>query len=98
MHRISKQPHNQPAATDNSGTEKMTLTSYTKYVLNEGCEIVVNIANFFGFNEKQMAKLAKAGATFDERRGWMIEMSQSDYKQKCQALRGFEMGYFIMKH
>lgn len=76
----------------------MTLTSYTKYVLNEGNEIIVKVANFFGFDEKRIAKLIKAGATFNENRGWLIEMSQSDYQQKCKALRGFQMEYFTMKH
>ena len=74
----------------------MTLTTYTKYVLNHGCEIIVNVANFFGFNQKQIEKLTAAGARFDAKDGWMIHMTKDDYQQKCKALKGFQMGYFIM--
>ena len=74
----------------------MTLTSYTKYVLNQGCEIIVNVANLYGFNEKQIAKLTSAGARFENNDGWMINMTKANYQQKCKALKGFQMGYFIM--
>ena len=74
----------------------MTLTSYTKYVLNEGNEIIVKVANFFGFDEKQTAKLIKAGAIFNENKGWSIRMTKEDYLQKCKALKGFQMEYFTM--
>ena len=76
----------------------MTLTNYTKYVINEGEQIIVKIENLFGFNEKQIAKLQIAGATFNPERGWEIEMSKANYLQKCKALRGFQMEYFRMKH
>ena len=84
------------AATRNSGKKDMTLTSYTKYVLNEGNEIIVKVANFFGFDEKQIAKLIKAGAIFNENKGWSIRMTKEDYLQKCKALKGFQMEYFTM--
>ena len=76
----------------------MTLTSYTKYVLNEGCEIIVKVANFFGFDEKQIAKLIKEGARFEDNKGWVINMTKADYLEKCKALKGFQMEYFTMAH
>lgn len=74
----------------------MTLTSYTKYCLENGKVIVVNIANLFGFNERQVAKLQNAGA-FNEDGEWMVEMNKDNYQAICKSLKGFKMGYFIMK-
>ena len=74
----------------------MTLTSYTKYCLENGKVIVVNIANLFGFNERQVAKLQNAGA-FKEDGEWMVEMNKDNYQAICKSLKGFKMGYFIMK-
>lgn len=74
----------------------MTLTSYTKYCLKNGKVIVVNIANLFGFNERQVAKLQNAGA-FNEDGEWMVEMNKDNYQAICKSLKGFKMGYFIMK-
>lgn len=74
----------------------MKLTSYTKYVLKEGSEIVVKIANPFGFSEKQIARLIKAGARFEDNEGWVINMTEADRLKKCQTLKSFEMEYFTM--
>ena len=75
----------------------MTLTSYTKYCLENGKEIILNIANWYGFNEKQIAKLQNAGARLDENGEWMVDMNKDNYQAICKSLRGFQMGYFTMK-
>lgn len=75
----------------------MKLTSYTKYCLEHNVEIVLVIANFYGFNEKQILKLENAGARFDPESGWVVDMNKANYKDICKKLRGFEMECFMYK-
>lgn len=75
----------------------MKLTSYTKYCLEHNVEIVLVIANPFGFDKKQILKLENAGAKFDTERGWVVDMNKGNYKDICKNLRGFYMEYFMYK-
>ena len=75
----------------------MILTSYTKYYLEQNQEIVLVIANPYGFNTKQTKKLENAGARFDNERGWIVDMNKENYKEICNNLKGFQMECFLMK-
>lgn len=75
----------------------MTLTNYTKYCLENGREIILGIANWYGFNEKQIAKLKNAGARLNKYGEWVVDMNKYNYQAICKSLRGFHMGYFQMK-
>lgn len=76
----------------------MKLTKYTKYVLEDGGEITVKIANT-GFSAACVAKLESVGAYYKEGRGWLIDLNKENYQKRCYALgAGFKMEYFTMKH
>ena len=75
----------------------MKITSYTKFYLEQGKEIVLVIANPYGFNAVQTKTIEDAGARFDNERGWVVDMNKNNYKDICKKLKGFEMDCFLMK-
>lgn len=72
----------------------MTLTSYTKYCLENGDKL-----NVFVIVEratpKQLQALINCDAKYDTHKGyWFVEMTKEDYIAKCQVLRGLQMAFF----
>ena len=72
----------------------MTLTSYTKYCLEQGDKL-----NVFVIVERatpaQLQAMKNCGAKYDTQKGcWFIEMTKDNYKAKCKALRGLQMEFF----
>ena len=82
---------------DKQRKQIMKLTSYTKFYLEQGKEIVLVISNPYGFDEKQKKQLENAGARFDNERGWVVDMNKENYKGICKKLKGFQMECFMMK-
>lgn len=72
----------------------MTLTSYTKYCLENGDKL-----NVFMMAERatpaQLQAMTNCDAKWNEQRGrWFVEMTKENYKAKCKALRGLKMEFF----
>jgi hypothetical protein len=72
----------------------MTLTSYTKYCLENGDKL-----NVFVIVERatpaQLQALTNCDAKYDKQQGyWFVEMAKENYKAKCKALRGLKMAFF----
>ena len=72
----------------------MTLTSYTKYSLENGDKL-----NVFVIVERatpaQLQGMINCDAKYDTQKGyWFVEMTKEDYKAKCRVLRGLKMAFF----
>lgn len=72
----------------------MTLTSYTKYCLENGDKLNVFVA-VERATQAQLQALTNCDAKYDTQKGyWFIEMTKDNYKAKSKALRGLQMAFF----
>ena len=72
----------------------MTLTSYTKYCLEQGDKLNVFVA-VERATPAQLQALTNCDAKYDTQKGyWFVEMTKDNYKAKSKALRGLQMAFF----
>lgn len=77
----------------------MTLTSYTKYVLNQGETIRVYLVSLVRPTPSQLCAQLNCDAKYDETKGqWYVVMTKDNWQAKCKALRGRQMNFFTMEH
>ena len=76
----------------------MTLTTYTKHVLNQGETIRVYLVSLDRPTPSQLQAMLNCDAQYDEAEGqWYVIMTKDNWQAKCNTLRGRKMNFFTME-
>ena len=97
--RFQKQTNQRWRQHHKNGNRFMTLTSYTKYVLNQGETIRVYLVSLDRPTPSQLCAQLNCDAKYDETKGqWYVVMTKDNWQAKFKALRGRQMNFFTMEH
>lgn len=72
----------------------MEISTLCETYLKNNHKVLVNIANFYGFDDKQIEDLRASGCEWSCENGWFfITETIKHYRAMCKRLANFNQGY-----